>query len=177
MHQSATPASNRPRKGRTGLIVGLALAVVVIVAAVVAAMLLLSPDKRAEGDIEESLNSLREVSSYGEFTEKICAEYRPDTSVFEQLDEMAAQSGGSFDQLFVEQIRASWPESMEVTGVELDGDDAQVTTRSTDSEGATHEETFGMRKEDGQWKVCDASVGTGQVPQQPQLPAPGTPGS
>lgn len=165
MSQPSTPPANRPATtGRTAVIAGAVVALVVIVAAVVAAVLLLSPEKRAKRDIESSLNSLGEVSSYTEFTDKICAEYRPDTEVFDQLNEMAVQHGGSFDQQFVEQIKQSWPAELEVTDVDLDGENADVTTESTDSEGATHTESFTMRKEDGEWKVCDQSVGTGGAP-------------
>lgn len=168
-HTASTRRRVRRPRGRrtTAFIVGALVAVAVVVAAGVTAFVLLSPDKRAARDIEARLRDLTAVSSYAEFTQFICAEYRPDEAVLSQLNGISQQSGVNFDDYFVEQIRQSFPKSMDVTHVQLSGDDASVTVESTDSSGTTRTETVQMRNEDGHWQVCDPAVGT-----RPSQPAP-----
>lgn len=141
------------------------LAVIVLVAALIFFVFTdRSPEARAQKDIESTLQNLSEVTSVEEFSSQICEEFRPDTDVMNSLSEISSQSGVDFDAQFTEQIRGSFPASLEVESVELDGENATAHVTSSDDEGASTDEDVQMREEDGSWLVCDPAVGTGGLP-------------
>lgn len=154
----------RPSK-KVGIAIAVVLAVILVVAALVAFVFTdRSPEAKAQKDIESTLQNLSEVSSVEEFSAQICEEFRPDADVMNSLADISSQSGVDFDAQFTEQIRGSFPSSLEVQSVDLDGSDATAHVASEDDEGASMDEEVKMREEGGSWLVCDPAVGTGGLP-------------
>lgn len=167
MPAGTAPAGAAPRrKGTRGRVVAAIVAIVVILLVVAAAVFLVqrnSPENTAKREIGTTLTSLSEVSSFADFGDKICAQYKPSQELTDQLSQISEQSGVDFDQQFTERIKSSYPASLEVTSVDVDGDDAtaHITSTASDDDGAQKtEETVRMRKEDGTWLVCDPAVDT-----------------
>jgi len=153
---------------KLGLIIGAAVVVILLVIALVWFLVARSsPEAKAEREISDTLTSLGSVESFSEFGEKICAQYKPSQELTDQLATISKDSGVDFDQQFTEQIRSSFPSSLEVTGVDLDGDDATAHIKSTSDEGQETEEDTKMRREDGKWLVCDPAVDTNGQPETP----------
>lgn len=158
-----------PSRGLSGKTLALVIAAVVVVIALIAALVFFvftdrSPEARAKNDIQDTLQNLSEVTSVEQFSAQICEEFRPDAEVMNSLSDISSQSGVDFDAQFTEQIRASFPASMSVESVDLDGDNATAHVVSEDNEGASTDEDVKMRSEDGSWLVCDPAVGTGGLP-------------
>lgn len=150
-------------RSRRGLVWPAIGALVVIVAAVLAWAFLagpLSERARAEKDVAEAVTGLRQADTLESFNSRLCAEYRAPEDLIRNISAAGESTGSDVDRLFRESMLAKFPEDLRVTSVEVDGDEATADTVSAG--GAT--ERVHMRREDGQWKVCQPGVGMGSVP-------------
>ena len=142
----------------------LAVGALVLVAAVVIAWAFLagplSAQARAEKEISEAVTGLRQADTLESFNSRLCSEYRAPEELIRNISAAGESTGSDIDRLFRESMLSKFPEDLEVTSVELDGDEATADTVS----GSGSSEQVHMRREEGQWKVCQPGVGMGSVP-------------
>ncbi|MBB0970515.1 hypothetical protein G6016_16455 [Dietzia aerolata] len=129
----------------------------------------LSSSSQTERDIEQTLTDMSTAESFEAFNEYMCAENRVPQDLVETITNSGEQTGTDLDVMFRESIAGTLPENLEVTGVELggDGSEATATVESGNDDEQAVDEVF-LRKEDGDWKVCQTGVGMGSVPQEGQ---------
>ncbi|MBC7294734.1 MAG: hypothetical protein H5T79_00070 [Dietzia sp.] len=172
--RSADAARGGARTGdgrRGGLRVAL-VAAAVVVAAVAAALVWLvaagpmSSSDRAERAVEQTLRDMTASDSFAEFNSHLCAENRVPQDLVDNITASGEQTGTDLDAMLRESIAGSFPQDLEVTGVEIEGDVATATVESESDESAP--EQVRMLNEDGAWKVCEPGVGMGAVPQGDQ---------
>lgn len=162
-------------RGRRGSVLVIAVAAVVVLVAALLGWLLtagpLSESAAQEREIEETLEQLGGSDSFAEFNGFLCAEQRVPQELVDTITSSGEQTGTDLDAMFRESIAGSLPEEMRVTGIEISGDDATATIESG-AEGQETEEVR-MRFEDDEWKVCQAGVGMGSVPDAESGDQPG----
>ena len=89
----------------------------------------------------------------------------------ELVDTITASSeatGSDLDSMFRESISGSFPQDLEVLGVEISDNGAEATATVESASDGTGPEQIHMRDEDGAWKMCQPGVGMGAVPQDQQ---------
>src|SRR5690606_13790341 len=97
----------------------------------------------------------------------LCAENRVPQDLVDTITSSGEQTGTDMDSMLRESIAGSFPDDIEVTGVEVSGDGAEATATVQSGEDSTTEQVR-MRDEDGHWKLCEPGVGMGAVPQEGQ---------
>jgi len=128
----------------------------------------LSSSARAERDVEQTLESMSSAESFAEFNGHMCAENRVPQELVDTITASSEATGPDLDSMFRESIAGSFPEDLEVTGVEIaDGGAEAMATVESESDGSGPEQVR-MRDEDGAWKMCQPGVGMGAVPQDQQ---------
>ncbi|MFB9259205.1 Rv0361 family membrane protein [Dietzia aerolata] len=164
-------ASGRPARGGSKVWIAVAVVAVVVIAALGWLFTAgpLSSSSQTERDIEQTLTDMSTAESFEAFNEYMCAENRVPQDLVETITNSGEQTGTDLDVMFRESIAGTLPENLEVTGVELggDGSEATATVESGNDDEQAVDEVF-LRKEDGDWKVCQTGVGMGSVPQEGQ---------
>ena len=167
------PGGGRPgRSGGTGRgSVGVVVVVVVVVLVAALGWLFLagplSSSGRAEREVEQTLTDMSAAESFSDFNSHLCAENRVPQELVDQITASGEQTGTDLDSMLRESIAGSFPDDLQVTGVEVTGDGAEATA-TVESGGDSTIEQVRMRDEDGQWKLCEPGVGMGSVPQEGQ---------
>ena len=165
------PASGRPGRsaGRGGGAVGVVVVVVVVVIVAGLGWLFLagpaSSSGRAERAVEQTLRDMSSAESFAEFNSHLCAENRVPQDLVDTITASGEQMGTDMDSMLRESIAGSFPDDLQVTGVEVSGDGAEATATVESGEDSNTEQVR-MRDEDGQWKLCEPGVGMGSVPQE-----------
>ncbi|PTM90250.1 hypothetical protein [Dietzia psychralcaliphila] len=151
----------------------MALVAAAVVAAVVVAALVwlvaagpMSSSARAERAVEQTLREMTGSDSFSEFNSHLCEENRVPQDLVDNITASGEQTGTDLDAMLRESIAGSFPQDLEVTGVEIEGDVATATVESESDDSAP--EQVRMLNEDGAWKVCEPGVGMGAVPQGDQ---------
>lgn len=169
----ARPGSGRlgGRGGRGRGAVAAAVVVALLVIAALAWLFLagpLSSSARAEREVEQTLESMSSAGSFAEFNGHMCAENRVPQELVDTITASSEATGSDLDSMFRESIAGSFPQDLEVLGVEISGDGTEATaTVESESDGSGPEQIH-MRDEDGAWKMCQPGVGMGAVPQDQQ---------
>ncbi|MDN4505602.1 Rv0361 family membrane protein [Dietzia maris] len=165
----------RPGSGRQGGRGGVAVAAAVVVALLVIAALAwlflagpLSSSARAERDVEQTLESMSSAESFAEFNGHMCAENRVPQELVDTITASSEATGSDLDSMFRESIAGSFPQDLEVLGVEISDNGAEATATVESESDGTGPEQIHMRDEDGAWKMCQPGVGMGAVPQDQQ---------
>jgi hypothetical protein len=141
--------------------------VVVVLVAALAWFFLAGPmsgSARAERAVEQTLRDMTGSGSFADFNGHLCAENRVPQELVDSITASGEQTGTDLDAMLRESIAGSFPDDLQVTGVEIEGDDAVATVESDGADGSGTEEVR-MRNEGGEWKVCEPGVGMGSVPQ------------
>ncbi|UVE96655.1 hypothetical protein [Dietzia sp. B32] len=159
------------RGGRGRGAVAAAVVVALLVIAALAWLVLagpLSSSARAEREVEQTLESMSSAESFAEFNGHMCAENRVPQELVDTITASSEATGSDLDSMFRESIAGSFPQDLEVLGVEISGDGTEATaTVESESDGSGPEQIH-MRDEDGAWKMCQPGVGMGAVPQDQQ---------
>ncbi|MCZ4540476.1 hypothetical protein O4162_09980 [Dietzia maris] len=169
----ARPGSGRQggRGGRGGGAVTAAVVVALLVIAALAWLFLagpLSSSARAERDVEQTLESMSSAESFAEFNGHMCAENRVPQELVDTITASSEATGSDLDSMFRESIAGSFPQDLEVLGVEISDNGAEATATVESASDGTGPEQIHMRDEDGAWKMCQPGVGMGAVPQDQQ---------
>lgn len=169
----ARPGSGRQggRGGRGGVAVTAAVVVALLVIAALAWLFLagpLSSSARAERDVEQTLESMSSAESFAEFNGHMCAENRVPQELVDTITASSEATGSDLDSMFRESIAGSFPQDLEVLGVEISDNGAEATATVESESDGTGPEQIHMRDEDGAWKMCQPGVGMGAVPQDQQ---------
>lgn len=169
----ARPGSGRQggRGGRSGVAVAAAVVVALLVIAALAWLFLagpLSSSARAERDVEQTLESMSSAESFAEFNGHMCAENRVPQELVDTITASSEATGSDLDSMFRESIAGSFPQDLEVLGVEISDNGAEATATVESESDGTGPEQIHMRDEDGAWKMCQPGVGMGAVPQDQQ---------
>lgn len=169
----ARPGSGRQggRGGRGGVAVAAAVVVALLVIAALAWLFLagpLSSSARAERDVEQTLESMSSAESFAEFNGHMCAENRVPQELVDTITASSEATGSDLDSMFRESIAGSFPQDLEVLGVEISDNGAEATATVESESDGTGPEQIHMRDEDGAWKMCQPGVGMGAVPQDQQ---------
>lgn len=169
----ARPGSDRlgGRGGRGGVAVAAAVVVALLVIAALAWLFLagpLSSSARAERDVEQTLESMSSAESFAEFNGHMCAENRVPQELVDTITASSEATGSDLDSMFRESIAGSFPQDLEVLGVEISDNGAEATATVESESDGTGPEQIHMRDEDGAWKMCQPGVGMGAVPQDQQ---------
>ncbi|HJC60972.1 MAG TPA: hypothetical protein H9755_11705 [Candidatus Dietzia intestinigallinarum] len=155
--------------GRGGGAVGVVVVVVVVVLVAGLGWLFLagpaSSSGRAERAVEQTLRDMSSAESFAEFNSHLCAENRVPQDLVDTITASGEQMGTDMDSMLRESIAGSFPDDLQVTGVEVSGDGAEATATVESGEDSNTEQVR-MRDEDGQWKLCEPGVGMGSVPQE-----------
>ncbi|MVZ90175.1 hypothetical protein GQF49_06740 [Microbacter sp. ANSKLAB05] len=153
----------------------MAFAAAVVVALLVIAALAwlflagpLSSSARAERDVEQTLESMSSAESFAEFNGHMCAENRVPQELVDTITASSEETGSDLDSMFRESIAGSFPQDLEVLGVEISDNGAEATATVESASDGTGPEQIHMRDEDGAWKMCQPGVGMGAVPQDQQ---------
>ena len=159
-----TPA----RRGRRRLPVLIAAVVVAAVAVLALAWAFvagpLSTSARTEREVEQVVRDLGASETLAEFNSHLCGEMRMPQEMLDAVANSGSQTGVDLDAMFREQLLGSFPDDLDVTAVDVEGDDATATVESsTGGDESSGPETLRMRREDGTWLVCEPSVGMGAV--------------
>ena len=158
------------RPGRGGVLAAVAVVAMVVVAAVAWVFLAgpLSSSGRAERAVAETLEQMSSAESFDEFNSHMCAENRVPQELVDTITASSEATGPDLDSMFRESIAGSFPQDLEVTGVEIaDGGAEAMATVESESDGSGPEQVR-MRDEDGAWKLCQPGVGMGSVPEGQQ---------
>ncbi|MGN7227816.1 Rv0361 family membrane protein [Dietzia maris] len=169
----ARPDSGRQggRGWRGGVAVAAAVVVALLVIAALAWLFLagpLSSSARAERDVEQTLESMSSAESFAEFNGHMCAENRVPQELVDTITASSEATGSDLDSMFRESIAGSFPQDLEVLGVEISDNGAEATATVESESDGTGPEQIHMRDEDGAWKMCQPGVGMGAVPQDQQ---------
>ncbi|MDV3354223.1 hypothetical protein [Dietzia sp. IN118] len=169
----ARPGSGRQggRGGRGGVAVTAAVVVALLVIAALVWLFLagpLSSSARAERDVEQTLESMSSAESFAEFNGHMCAENRVPQELVDTITASSKATGSDLDSMFRESIAGSFPQDLEVLGVEISDNGAEATATVESASDGTGPEQIHMRDEDGAWKMCQPGVGMGAVPQDQQ---------
>ncbi|MFS4488408.1 hypothetical protein [Dietzia kunjamensis] len=169
----ARPDSGRQggRGWRSGVAVAAAVVVTLLVIAALAWLFLagpLSSSARAERDVEQTLESMSSAESFAEFNGHMCAENRVPQELVDTITASSEATGSDLDSMFRESIAGSFPQDLEVLGVEISDNGAEATATVESASDGTGPEQIHMRDEDGAWKMCQPGVGMGAVPQDQQ---------
>ncbi|MEH6623793.1 MAG: hypothetical protein V7738_13570 [Dietzia maris] len=169
----ARPGSGRQggRGGRGGVAVTAAVVVALLVIAALVWLFLagpLSSSARAERDVEQTLESMSSAESFAEFNGHMCAENRVPQELVDTITASSEATGSDLDSMFRESIAGSFPQDLEVLGVEISDNGAEATATVESESDGTGPEQIHMRDEDGAWKMCQPGVGMGAVPQDQQ---------
>lgn len=169
----ARPSSGRlgGRGGRGGGAVAAAVVVALLVIAALAWLFLagpLSSSGRAERDVEQTLESMSSAKTFAEFNGHMCAENRVPQELVDTITASSEATGSDLDSMFRESIAGSFPQDLEVLGVEVSDGGAEATATVESESDGTGPEQIHMRDEDGAWKMCQPGVGMGTVPQDQQ---------
>ncbi|MFI8695493.1 Rv0361 family membrane protein [Dietzia maris] len=169
----ARPGSGRQggRGGRGDVAVAAAVVVALLVIAALAWLFLagpLSSSARAERDVEQTLESMSSAESFAEFNGHMCAENRVPQELVDTITASSEATGSDLDSMFRESIAGSFPQDLEVLGVEISDNGAEATATVESESDGTGPEQIHMRDEDGAWKMCQPGVGMGAVPQDQQ---------
>lgn len=163
------------RRGSSGsrggaAVVAAVVAVVLVVAAIGWAFLAgpLSSSARAEREVEQTLEQMSSAGSFAEFNEYICAENRVPQELVDTITSSSEATGTDLDSMFRESIAGSFPQDLEVLGVEISDDGSEATATVESESDGTGPEQVQMSDEDGAWKLCQPGVGMGSVPQDQQ---------
>ncbi|WP_241261067.1 hypothetical protein, partial [Dietzia sp. KRD202] len=167
------PGSGRQggRGGRGDVAVAAAVVVALLVIAALAWLFLagpLSSSARAERDVEQTLESMSSAESFAEFNGHMCAENRVPQELVDTITASSEATGSDLDSMFRESIAGSFPQDLEVLGVEISDNGAEATATVESESDGTGPEQIHMRDEDGAWKMCQPGVGMGAVPQDQQ---------
>lgn len=158
-----------PRRRTTSLRIA-AVVVVAILVALAAWLFTLGPLSRSaqqERQVGQTLDAMSAATSFAEFNDHLCAENRVPQDLVDTISSSGTQTGADLDALFRDSIASSFPEDLRVTGVEFDDGSEATATVESGADGSGPEQ-LRMRKEDGDWKVCEPGVGMGAVPQDGQ---------
>ena len=169
----ARPGSGRQggRGGRGGVAVAAAVVVALLVIAALVWLFLagpLSSSARAEREVEQTLESMSSAESFAEFNGHMCAENRVPQELVDTITASSEATGSDLDSMFRESIAGSFPQDLEVLGVEISDNGAEATATVESESDGTGPEQIHMRDEDGAWKMCQPGVGMGAVPQDQQ---------
>ncbi|MEB8325760.1 hypothetical protein NGF75_07140 [Dietzia kunjamensis] len=159
------------RGGRGGVAVTAAVVVALLVIAAIAWLFLagpLSSSARAERDVEQTLESMSSAEAFAEFNGHMCAENRVPQELVDTITASSEATGSDLDSMFRESIAGSFPQDLEVLGVEISDNGAEATATVESESDGTGPEQIHMRDEDGAWKMCQPGVGMGAVPQDQQ---------
>lgn len=126
----------------------------------------MSSAARTEREVEEVVRGIGASESLAEFNDHLCEEQRMPQTMIDSLADSGAQTGVDLDAMFREQVMGKFPENIEVTGVEVDGENAVATLESSGENAIEGPEELRLREEGGSWKVCEPGVGMGAVPEQ-----------
>ena len=154
------------RRGKAPWIAG-GVAALVVLGVVLVVLFTVGPFSSANRDEDaasDAVKGLGESSSFADFNDRLCSEFRMPQSMVDTISRSGAQTGTDIDTMFRDQAMSQFPKDLDVTGVEIDGDTAVVSTHSS-TDGQDKDEQVHMRREDGDWKVCEPGVGMGSVPQ------------
>lgn len=165
---SGVERGGRPARG--GVLAAVAVVALVLVAGVAWAFLAgpLSSSARAERAVAETLERMSSAESFGDFNGHMCAENRVPQDLVDTIAASSEATGPDLDSMFRESIAGSFPQDLEVLGVEISADGSEATaTVESESDGAGPEQVR-MRDEDGAWKLCQPGVGMGSVPEGQQ---------
>lgn len=163
--------ASRGRGRRRGVLVAAALGVALVAIAAVAWFFLagpLSSSARAEREVEQTLESMSSAESFAEFNGHMCAENRVPQELVDTITASSEATGSDLDSMFRESIAGSFPQDLEVLGVEISDNGAEATATVESESDGTGPEQIHMRDEDGAWKMCQPGVGMGAVPQDQQ---------
>ncbi|MEH6820859.1 MAG: hypothetical protein V7706_13020 [Dietzia psychralcaliphila] len=169
---AGSTGGSRAGDGRRGGLRVALVAAAVVAAVVVAALVWLvaagpmSSSARAERAVEQTLRDMTGSDSFSEFNSHLCEENRVPQDLVDNITASGEQTGTDLDAMLRESIAGSFPQDLEVTGVEIEGDVATATVESESDDSAP--EQVRMLNEDGAWKVCEPGVGMGAVPQGDQ---------
>ncbi|GLB65227.1 hypothetical protein NCCP2495_31070 [Dietzia sp. NCCP-2495] len=171
-------AGRAPGGRPKGLVAAAAVAVIVLVAALGWLLLEgpLSSSARDGREVEQTLKDMSSAETFADFNSHLCAENRVPQDLVDAIMGSGQETGTDVDSMLRESIAGNFPDDLQVTGVELgaDGEEATATVESGSGDAETSEEVR-MRREDGDWKLCEPGVGMGSVPQQ-EAPQQGQPG-
>lgn len=159
------------RGGRGGVAVTAAVVVALLVIAALVWLFLagpLSSSARAEREVEQTLESMSSAESFAEFNGHMCAENRVPQELVDTITASSEATGSDLDSMFRESIAGSFPQDLEVLGVEISDNGAEATATVESESDGTGPEQIHMRDEDGAWKMCQPGVGMGAVPQDQQ---------
>src|SRR5699024_2662943 len=114
------------RQGGRGWRGGVAVAAAVVLALLMIAALAwlflegpLSSSARAERDVEQTLESMSSAESFAEFNGHMCAESRVAQELVDTITASSEATGSDLDSMFRESIAGSFPQDLEVLGVEI----------------------------------------------------------
>ncbi|ODQ83321.1 hypothetical protein BFG51_10790 [Dietzia alimentaria] len=169
----ARPDSGRQggRGWRGGVAVAAAVVLALLMIAALAWLFLagpLSSSARAERDVEQTLESMSSAESFAEFNGHMCAENRVPQELVDTITASSEATGSDLDSMFRESIAGSFPQDLEVLGVEISDNGSEATATVESESDGTGPEQIHMRDEDGAWKMCQPGVGMGAVPQDQQ---------
>ena len=173
------PGNGWPGNGRRGALSGafLAVAVVVVVAVAAIAWFFLagpgSSSARAEREVEQTLQDMSAAESFADFNSYMCAESRVPQELVDTITASGEQTGTDVDSMFRESLAGSFPEDLQVTGVEFSEGGAEAVATVESGSGDAEPEQVRMRDEDGDWKLCQPGVGMGAVPDSAPGEQPG----
>ncbi|MBB1019204.1 hypothetical protein G6023_13100, partial [Dietzia sp. DQ11-71] len=112
--------------------------------------------------------SMSSAESFAEFNGHMCAENRVPQELVDTITASSEATGSDLDSMFRESIAGSFPQDLEVLGVEISDNGAEATATVESASDGTGPEQIHMRDEDGAWKMCQPGVGMGAVPQDQQ---------
>lgn len=174
----ARPGSGRRggRDGKGGVLSAAGFVVFVVIAAVAAIAVIawvflagpLSSSAQAEREVEQTLEQMSSSGSFAEFNGHMCAENRVPQELVDTITSSSEATGSDLDSMFRESIAGSFPQDLEVLGVEISGDGSEATATVESESDESGPEQVRMRDEDGAWKLCQPGVGMGSVPQDQQ---------
>lgn len=140
-------------------VIGGAATVVVVLVAVVVWLFSAGPLSAKGSDERAAANTvlnLQDVSTFEEFNTLLCADQRIPQNLVDAIEESYAASGSDKNEVFRELMSEQAPDGLKVEDVEVEGDNATVTTSS---EGSDDTENVDLVREDGSWRVCMPGVG------------------